>query len=64
MGVEPASVRASVRPSTTSDMNISATSRPIGMKFYLKHHWGRGKAASNFGAVGFRSSGASCSKYR
>ena len=24
-------------------MNISATSRPIGMKFYLKHHWGGGK---------------------
>ena len=27
----------------TSNMNISATSRPIGMKFYLKHHWGGGK---------------------
>ena len=25
-------------------MNISATSWPIGMKFYLKHHWGGGKA--------------------
>ena len=24
-------------------MNISATSNPIGMKFYLKHHWGGGK---------------------
>ena len=24
-------------------MNISATSRPIGIKFYLKHHWGGGK---------------------
>ena len=24
-------------------MNISATSGPIGMKFYLKHHWGGGK---------------------
>ena len=24
-------------------MNISATSRRIGMKYYLKHHWGGGK---------------------
>ena len=30
---------------TLSNMNISATSRPIANKFYLKHHWGRGKAA-------------------
>ena len=29
-------------------MNISATSWPIGMKFYLKHHWGRGKASVGF----------------
>ena len=29
-------------------MNISATSRPIGMKFYLKHHWGEGKASVGF----------------
>ena len=41
MGVKP----VCVRPSTLSDMNISATSRPIAIKFYLKHHWGGGKAA-------------------
>ena len=58
MGLEPASVRpsvrASVRPcvraSTLSNMNISETSRPITTKFYLKHHWGGGKAALGFGA--------------
>ena len=43
-----ACVRASVRPFTLSNMNISATSRSIGMKFYLKHHWGGGKAAIGF----------------
>ena len=42
--VEPASVRAL----TLSNMNISATSRPIATKFYLKHHWGGGKAALGF----------------
>ena len=31
-------------------MNISETSRPITIKFYLKHHWGGGKAALGFGA--------------
>ena len=31
-------------------MKISETSRPITTKFYLKHHWGRGKAALGFGA--------------
>ena len=46
MGVEPASVRAS----TLSNMNISETSRPITIKFYLKHHWGGGKATLGFGA--------------
>ena len=29
-------------------MNISATSWPIGMKFYLKHHSGGGKASVGF----------------
>ena len=43
-----ACVRACVRALTLSNMNISATSRPIGMKFYLKHHWGRGKASVGF----------------
>ena len=54
MGLEPASVRpwvcVCVRASTLSNMNISETSRPITIKFYLKHHWGGGKAALGFGA--------------
>ena len=29
-------------------MNISATSWPIGMKFYLNQHWGGGKASVGF----------------
>ena len=45
-------VRPSVRPCvpalTLSNMNFSATSRPIGMKFYLKHLWGGGKASVDF----------------
>ena len=45
---------ASVRPSTHSNMNISETSRPITIKFYLKHHWGGGKAALCFGAEQIR----------
>ena len=35
----------SVRALTLSNMNISATSGPIVTRFYLKHHWGGGKAA-------------------
>ena len=46
--VYQASRRPCVRPLTLSNMNISATSRPIATKFYLKHHWGGGKAASGF----------------
>ena len=39
-----------VRPlSTISNKNISATSRLIATKFYLKHHWVGGKAARGFG---------------
>ena len=41
-------VRLSVRPLTLSNMNISATSWPIGMKFYLKHYLGGGKALVPF----------------
>ena len=41
-------VRTSVRALTLSNMNISATSRPIEMKFYLKHHWGGGKPSVGF----------------
>ena len=39
---------ASVRLLTLSNMNISATIRPIAIKFYLKHQWGGGKAALVF----------------
>ena len=39
-------MRAWVRASTFS--NISETSRPIAIKFYLKHHWGGGKASGGF----------------
>ena len=37
-----------------SNMNISEASRLIAIKFYLKHHWGGGKAAWGFGADQFR----------
>ena len=43
-----ACVRVCVRPLTLSNMNISATSWLIGIKFYLKHHWGGGKASVGF----------------
>ena len=42
-------MRPSVRPLTLSNMNISETSWSILIKFYLKHHWGGGKAALGFG---------------
>ena len=34
--------------STLSNINISETSGPIATKFYLKHHWGGGKALLGF----------------
>ena len=43
------SVRASVRVSTLSNMNISMTNGSIATKFYLKHHWGGGLNALGFG---------------
>ena len=43
------SVCVCVCVSTLSNMNISATKRPIANQFYLKHYWGRGKAAFGFG---------------
>ena len=49
MGVEPASVGPCVRVLIRSNMNISVTKRPITAKFYIKHHWGGGKAAFGFG---------------
>ena len=39
-----------VSVSTLSNMNFSKTSGPIAIKFYLKHHWGRGMAALRFGS--------------
>ena len=32
-----------------TNMNISGTNRLITIKFYLKHHWGGGKAIVGFG---------------
>ena len=43
------SVCLSVCVFTFSNMNISETSGPIATKFYLKHHWARGKDALGFG---------------
>ena len=37
-----------------SNLNISEASRPITIEFYVKHHWGAGKAAWGFGANQFR----------
>ena len=47
-GVRP-SVRPLVRLLTLCNMNISTTRRPITIKFYLKHHLGKGKATLGFG---------------
>ena len=60
------SVRASVRALTLSNMNISATSGPIITIFYLKHHWGRGKAGLYFGPdqIGILVSMATDSSFR
>ena len=38
----------SVSVSTLLNINTSETSGPIVTKFYLKHHWGGGKAALGF----------------
>ena len=49
-GVRPSSVVRRRRPwFTISNMNMSATSRPITTKFNLKHHWIGGKTAFGFG---------------
>ena len=47
--VYQSSRRPSVCASTLSNINISETSGPIATKFYLKHHWGGGKASLGFG---------------
>ena len=50
MPVDPASVRALVRPWVNIfKLNISATSGPMVTKFYLKHHWGGELIALGFG---------------
>ena len=49
-----ACVCACVCALTLSNMNISATSWLIGMKFYLKHHWGGGKVSVGFDPDWFR----------
>ena len=49
MVVEPASIHLCIRLLTLSNINISETSGPIEIKFYLKHHWDGGKAALGFG---------------
>ena len=43
------SMRAYLRPSTLSNMNISETSWPIIIKFHQEHHWGGGLTAFGFG---------------
>ena len=47
--VYQSSRRPSVRLSTLSNIIISTTSRPVPTKFYLKHHWGGGKASLGLG---------------
>ena len=49
MGLEPACVRPCVRPFTLSNINISATSWPIIIKFHQEHHWGGGVTVLGFG---------------
>ena len=46
----PPSVRALGCSHFQTCMNISETSGLIAIKFYLKHHWGEGKAALGFGS--------------
>ena len=52
MVVEPSSVRACVRACvrafTLSILNISETSWPIAVRFYMKQHWGGGLPAIGF----------------
>ena len=54
LGLEPSSACVCVRLCvclTLSNINISKTSGPIAIKFYLNHHLGRGKATLGFGQV-------------
>ena len=47
-------MRGCVLASTFSNMNISETSRLIAIKFFLKHHWGGGKASVGSDPYGIR----------
>ena len=49
LSVYRSSWRPFVRPSTLSNIYISKTSMANATKFHLKHHWGEGKAALDFG---------------
>ena len=49
MGLEPASVRPSVRLLTLSNIEISKTSGSIAIKIYMKHHSGKKNDALGFG---------------
>ena len=55
MGLERASVRASVCASTLSNMNISETSWLIVIKFHLEHYLGGGLTALGIGPDRIRS---------
>ena len=57
---------SSVLALTLSNMNSSATKRPITPKFHLKHQWGGGKAALGFGPdrIGTLVSMATYSSYK
>ena len=57
MVVEPSSVRASVRAFTLSILNISKTSWPIAVRFYMRQHWGGGVPAIVFLSKSDRNSG-------
>ena len=48
MPVEPSPVCQSVCLPTLLNINIFETRGLIATKLYLKHHWGRGKAALGF----------------
>ena len=51
MGLEPASVHVCVRPCVhTFKHEYLRDQQADTIKFYLKHHWGGGKAALGFGA--------------
>ena len=54
MGLELATVRASVPASTLSNMNISETSWLIIIKFHQEYYWGEGLTVLGFGLYRIR----------